>query len=507
VEILIRSLIVMSESNYFSFFPLSSLSSLFSLCTGLLICIVFCLCLLCCNKHVAPVGIAITGEERAFLEKLLQEDGFVEAHNIVLTEEAEAVITLEVLSQWRSECGIDDIPLVETYYVPYTDNIERSNATIADCLSGKEYLMPLTELAPPFTALRIDGCTVGDDDYPLIKVTTVRVNSWNADFSFPDTTKEITLIKEYLTQKILLIEKTEKPSLIFLTVGGDVMLGRGAEQRLYHEGAAGIFGDASTILANDTISVINLEGAISARGIAAKKSFTFRFSPASAQALKEASIEAVLQANNHSFDWGYDAFMDTLDSLNQAGIGVLGAGIDEAAAARPWEKECGAIKVRLFGIASFPDEQNGWSGKYMTASATKGGILHSINGGDAVLIESIKNENTAQTLNIVYFHGGLEWSVSPDNRTRQLCTAIIEAGADAIIGSHPHIVQGFEWVAGKPVFWSLGNFVFAGMEGTGGEKGLLVRLGYWGKQLIYIDLFALELHGAHTDIAHPGDSP
>ncbi|MDR0378100.1 MAG: CapA family protein, partial [Spirochaetaceae bacterium] len=65
-----------------------------------------------------------------------------------------------------------------------------------------------------------------------------------------------------------------------------------------------------------------------------------------------------------------------------------------------------------------------------------------------------------------------------------------------------HIVQGFEWVEGRPVFWSLGNFVFAGMENTGGgDKGLCIRLGFWGKRLAYLEPFPLELTGPRTDLA------
>jgi poly-gamma-glutamate synthesis protein (capsule biosynthesis protein) len=107
-------------------------------------------------------------------------------------------------------------------------------------------------------------------------------------------------------------------------------------------------------------------------------------------------------------------------------------------------------------------------------------------------------------LQVVLFHGGDEWSTRPNRATRELCRELISAGADLIIGSHPHIVQGFEWVEGKPVFWSLGNFVFAGMEDSGGgDQGLCVRLGFWGKKLIYLEAFPLDLRGPRTDLALP----
>jgi poly-gamma-glutamate synthesis protein (capsule biosynthesis protein) len=102
----------------------------------------------------------------------------------------------------------------------------------------------------------------------------------------------------------------------------------------------------------------------------------------------------------------------------------------------------------------------------------------------------------------VLFHGGIEWSTRPNKSTRELYTDLIRAGADLVIGSHPHIVQGFEWVEGKPVFWSLGNYVFGGMENTdGGEEGLFIRLGYWGSRLVYLKPYALSLSHTRTKTA------
>jgi poly-gamma-glutamate synthesis protein (capsule biosynthesis protein) len=100
------------------------------------------------------------------------------------------------------------------------------------------------------------------------------------------------------------------------------------------------------------------------------------------------------------------------------------------------------------------------------------------------------------------FHGGEEWSHKPSAATRELYTSLSGEGADLIIGSHPHIVQGFEWIENKLIFWSLGNFVFSGMENTGGgDDGLLIRLGYRGKKPLYIEPFALVLSGPKVELS------
>jgi poly-gamma-glutamate synthesis protein (capsule biosynthesis protein) len=172
-------------------------------------------------------------------------------------------------------------------------------------------------------------------------------------------------------------------------------------------------------------------------------------------------------------------------------------------AGRPWIFRKGNTGIRAFGIGSFPRERSGWDGSRMAAAENKPGILHTANRGEALLEARLSGKGEdAAGLGIVFFHGGEEWSSRPDRRTRELGAALIRAGADLLIGSHPHIVQGFEWVEGTPVFWSLGNYVFAGMEGTGGgDEGLLIRLGFRGKQLVYFEPRPLTLRGPRTGLA------
>jgi poly-gamma-glutamate synthesis protein (capsule biosynthesis protein) len=90
----------------------------------------------------------------------------------------------------------------------------------------------------------------------------------------------------------------------------------------------------------------------------------------------------------------------------------------------------------------------------------------------------------------------------PGSSTRKIYTELIAAGADLVIGSHPHVVQGFEWVLGKPVFWSLGNYVFTGEDNTLGiEEGLFIHLGFLGDRLLYLEPYALSLSQTNSDIA------
>jgi poly-gamma-glutamate synthesis protein (capsule biosynthesis protein) len=189
--------------------------------------------------------------------------------------------------------------------------------------------------------------------------------------------------------------------------------------------------------------------------------------------------------------------------MENARLPALGVGRDIAAAAAPFVTEDPAVPgtVRVFGFASFPPERS-WDGASAAAGPNTPGMLHTAKGGAEELTKRLKEE--AGVFNIVLAHGGIEYTDHPDPNTRAIYTGLIEAGADLIIGSHPHVEQGFEWVKGRPVFWSLGDYVFADMEDTpGGDKGLFVVLYFEGKRLVYLEPYALKMRGPRTVIAPP----
>ncbi|WP_010256324.1 CapA family protein [Treponema primitia] len=425
-------------------------------------------------------------------------------------------LTLELYSQWQFEVENNDVShseaftLSRTYLVPRdTAQNGRRDTTLEACLAGAETLVPLRELSPPMIALRVDGLSAGDEGYPLIWETRARFPADTEGQGGRDRKKEArveslrieieTLLRERLLAADPLLET--RPRLFWLATAGDLMLGRGAGDILLREGPGGIFGETAGLFMAADLAIVNLEGAVSSRGSRVEKTYNFRFPPVMAGALQQAGIDAVLLANNHIYDFGPDAFLDTLSHLEAAGIGILGAGRNLEAAASPFVftgDGTGLLPVHAFGIASYPREASGWDGLSITAGENKPGILHAGRGG----ADKLKERFSTEALDMVFFHGGSEWTTAPDARTRGIYTELIKAGADIIIGSHPHIVQGFEWIDGKPIFWSLGNFVFAGMENTGGgDEGLFLQLGFLGERLVYIEPLPLTLSGPRTKIA------
>ncbi|AEF86589.1 poly-gamma-glutamate biosynthesis protein [Treponema primitia ZAS-2] len=476
-------------------------------------------------RELVPLGMEFLGTELAAEPRLgteLHPDLVLELSSRWVFELIHGDRAVPNGSPQLSETELPDTPflLSRTWMVPCTKVPDgRQDAALEDCLLGKEELLSLRELAPPYVALRVDGLSADDEAYPLVRLVEARLGVAEEGLTEKARAKAETLAGQLAAKLGVALAAVAnplvepKPEILWLASAGDLMLDRGAGEILLREGPESLFFGAAKILEEADLAIVNLEGAVSSRGYREEKTYNFRFSPPVAGALKKSGIDAVLLANNHVFDWGPQAFLDTLEHVGAAGLGILGAGPDRGAAAAPWVFQKKGITVRAFGIGSFPPERSGWSGARMAAGEGTPGILHGYGSVEAlkeVLSAGAIGEDAPgilagdaeQYLNIVFFHGGEEWTNRPDRATREWYTDIIRAGADLLIGSHPHIVQGFEWIEGKPVFWSLGNFVFAGMENTGGgDEGLLIRLGYWGTELVYVEPYPLALTGPRVRLA------
>jgi len=446
-------------------------------------------------------------EEKKWLEKILKNSQEFEDLGFRFVSSIEEGEThpdffIDFFSVWVFEDEGNGITISKTYFAPKENSLNgRKNTRLEDCINEKEDIVSIYEIVPPFVAIRVDGYAVDDENYSLIRSTNIKIRlTENED----KTKSEKLLVLEGFFKDIPKPLTERNPILTWISAGGDVMLGRNAGNILLNDGAVSLFGKTAEILSKSDISLINLEGPLSNRGTPAQKTYTFRFEPPMplAYALKNAGINAVLFANNHGFDFGDIAFLDTISFLELANIGILGAGRNLEEVLTPWSFEKNSFTFNIWGLAGFPQERTGWNGLEYIATTEKAGYIHTRRGGVDILKAQLKKSENNNTINVILFHGGEEWSHSPNRQTRELYTGLVHEGADLIIGSHPHIVQGFEWIDEKIIFWSLGNFVFAGMQDTGGgDEGLLIRLGYFGKQLLYLEAFALILSGPRVDIA------
>ena len=97
---------------------------------------------------------------------------------------------------------------------------------------------------------------------------------------------------------------------------------------------------------------------------------------------------------------------------------------------------------------------------------------------------------------MVLVHGGVEWSAFPSGEQKMLYRRIVRNGADLVVGSHPHVLQGMEVYGNGLIAYSLGNFLFPGMEGTpGGTDSVILRVGVWRGKTRYVQAFGVRLSG------------
>lgn len=204
------------------------------------------------------------------------------------------------------------------------------------------------------------------------------------------------------------------------------------------------------------ISMINHEYPVSTRGMALEgKYYTFRASPEREIILQQLGIDIVSLANNHIYDFGADAFYDTLEALKQAEIPYVGAGADIDEAVRPVYFVAGGVKI---GFVSANRSE-----KYIftpEAGESSPGVVRMY---DTEMMNNIIKEACEQCdYLIAYVHWGTEDSKYYEAYQTAIAQEFFDSGADAIIGSHPHVLQGIGYVDGKPVIYSLGDFWFNG---------------------------------------------
>ena len=212
--------------------------------------------------------------------------------------------------------------------------------------------------------------------------------------------------------------------------------------------------DIRTITNAADIFVLNHEYPVSTRGTAlAGKYYTFRANPEREQILKELGCDLVSLANNHIYDYGPDAFLDTLQILKEEGIPYMGAGENLAEAKKPVYFTVNGIKIGF--LAANRSEKIIYTPE---AGEDSPGVVRMY---DTQMMDEMIREASAQCdYLIAYVHWGTEDSPYYEEYQREIAKEFFDAGLDALIGGHPHVLQGMEYIDGKPVIYSLGDFWF-----------------------------------------------
>lgn len=248
------------------------------------------------------------------------------------------------------------------------------------------------------------------------------------------------------------VEAADQP--VNLVFSGDILLSDHVMNAYKNGGIRSVLDSQfQSVIDEADIFMANEEFPFSTRGTPAEdKQFTFRADPSLVSIFKELGIDIVTLANNHAMDYGTDALLDTCETLDKAGIARVGAGKHLEEAKAPVILEAQGKKIGFLG-ASRVIPVGSWN-----ATSTKPGMLTTYD--PKILVDEIRKLREQCDYLVVYVHWGIERKETPEDYQRSLGKQYIDAGADVVIGSHPHVLQGVEYYKGKPIVYSLGNFIF-----------------------------------------------
>jgi len=253
-----------------------------------------------------------------------------------------------------------------------------------------------------------------------------------------------------------------------LVFTGDLLLDRGVRPWAERRGIEWLLDSVSPLFKKADAAIVNLECPITDKVTPQPKQFVFRADVHWVDDLHKAGITHASMANNHSMDQGFQGVQSTYESLKKASITPMGCGKTVEERITPSVITKGDLNVAIFSSVLFPIES--WfpnpEGKYSPCQADVATLCSAIRD-----YKKLHPEHKV----IAYLHWGVEYQEIPTQPQRMQAAQIVYAGADAIIGHHPHVVQKMGRIDGKPVFYSLGHLVFDSTRPQG-NRGQIARL-------------------------------
>jgi hypothetical protein len=212
---------------------------------------------------------------------------------------------------------------------------------------------------------------------------------------------------------------------------------------------AAVYGDLLPLLRRADLRVVNCECALTqATQPVWKSGAVFKGEPEHVKGLGVVPFNVACLANNHVFDYGVAGLRESLRVLHRHRIETVGAGLTEPEACAPLTLTVRGVRVHIVNFSE---------GEDLTAARGGPGVF----GWDIPRVsDAVRRCRTQGGIVIAIGHCGLEYVPYPPPYVVTAFRAIADAGADCVIGHHPHVPQGMEWHRGRPIFYSLGNFVF-----------------------------------------------
>ena len=252
---------------------------------------------------------------------------------------------------------------------------------------------------------------------------------------------------------------------VTLTFAGDIVLDDTVGKLI--ERGRDPFADFAPLLAQADIRLGNLECVVATIGSAGDKYYTFRAHPRTLDTVCR-HFDAVSVANNHSGDFGRAAFSQMLGLMHSKGLGYFGGGLDQREAHSPYIVERKGLRIAILGYNEFMPRS-------FEAGTHSPGTAWSEDEQVVADIARARNLHGAHIV-IPVMHWGWENEIVANPRQRLLARKMIDAGADAVIGGHPHVTQDIDFYRGRPIIYSVGNFVMKETDNDKQREGWLLRL-------------------------------
>jgi len=272
---------------------------------------------------------------------------------------------------------------------------------------------------------------------------------------------ELLADEEYCRINKIYEKDTVYPDQVSLLFAGDVGLASGYAnlETLIKRG-----GDITTAFDENTlftmreadIFMVNNEFTYTRRGEPTPgKEYTFRSDPDNVRYIFDIGADVVSIANNHTYDYGEVSLLDTIDTLDNAGMPYVGAGINIEEAVKPVCFIANDMKIAIVSATQIERQDNPDT---KGATDTSAGTFRCFY--DDRVCEVVNEASKNSDIVIAYIHWGTELEVNPDWAQLDLAPKLAKAGADVIIGDHPHILQKIDYIGDVPVIYSLGNYWF-----------------------------------------------
>jgi poly-gamma-glutamate capsule biosynthesis protein CapA/YwtB (metallophosphatase superfamily) len=278
-----------------------------------------------------------------------------------------------------------------------------------------------------------------------------------------------------------------------LLFAGDVMLSRGVGARMESQDDWTLpFEEIAETLRSADLRFCNLECPISDQGRNLHHLYSFRADPRALEGLKAAGFDIVSLANNHAYDWGPAALLDSMERLRTAGIRSVGAGQNILAAHYPVLMNVDGLRIAFFAYVDIDPKE-------ATAGVDRPGVAWL---DPAQVLADIRFARPLADLVIVCPHWGVEYAVKPARDQVEFAHRMIDAGADLIVGSHPHVVQPLEAYHDRWIAYSLGNFVFD-QKNTATHRGLMLKVTVRDKRIADVTPVPIDINSRSQAVLAP----